>query len=274
MWHHYVSDFASVLIRKGMSFRNLAVGLHETIKFMRKVLFWRSCLNLYLSQMTTSQHTEHQSFNEEQNQVALKVGLLFTFRTTKSATTPNRISPTRPNPIYRFVSSGTRACSGYYFSELFPKYTALTAVHTEGSFDQQSPGCVFLYHVQDSRYSLIYNNRVHMAECRSSSLNSEEVSGTKPSLHSSPNCSVQSPGRQAIAHEILQRLSIVHKVGKSVFSFWVSYYAGLIDNEATNGSTKEAVLDEGLQPVLSQTMSAHFFPFHLTQLARRNSQYR
>jgi hypothetical protein len=86
------------------------------------------------------------------------------FRTIKGATTPNRLSPTRPSPICPLVSSGTRACGGYYFAELFHKYPTLTAVYPDGSLSQRPIGCVFLYHIQDYRYSLQYNNRVHMSE--------------------------------------------------------------------------------------------------------------
>lgn len=76
------------------------------------------------------------------------------FLIIKCATTPNRLSPTRPNPICPLVSSGTRACRGYYFAELFRKYPTLTAVYLDSLLSQQSIGYVFLYHAQDYRYSL------------------------------------------------------------------------------------------------------------------------
>ena len=38
----------------------------------------------------------------------------------------------------------------------------------------------------------------------------------------------------------------------------------LIDNESNNGSAKEAVLNEGFQPVVSQTMFARLFPMSFT----------
>jgi hypothetical protein len=106
MYHHYVSDFASFLIRKGMSLRNLAVGWHETIKFIRKVYVWCSCLNLFLPQMTTSQHTEHQSFTKEQNQLTLKVGVL---STSSPLSVP--LPPTESHLLYqvRFAALSRRA---------------------------------------------------------------------------------------------------------------------------------------------------------------------
>jgi hypothetical protein len=60
--------------------------------------------------------------------------------------------------------------------------------------------------------------------------------------------------------------------GNPCFPLWVSCYVDLIDNEATNGRAKEAVLNEGLQLVLQ--CSSDSSPFHLPLLARRNSQYR
>jgi hypothetical protein len=44
---------------------------------------------------------------------------------------------------------------------------------------------------------------------------------------------------------------------------------GLIDNEANNGSAKEAVLDEGLQPVVSQTIFARLFPVPFTATGKK-----
>jgi hypothetical protein len=86
------------------------------------------------------------------------------FLAIKCTTTPNRLSPTRPSPIFPLVSSGTGACRGYYFAKIFRKYPNLKTVYLDSSLSQQSIGCVFLYHDQDYRYSLRYNNRDHTSE--------------------------------------------------------------------------------------------------------------
>jgi hypothetical protein len=49
---------------------------------------------------------------------------------------------------------------------------------------------------------------------------------------------------------------------------------GLINNEANNGSAKEAVLDEGLQPVVSQAMFARLFPVPCTAIGKMKEQIR
>ena len=55
IYDHYISDLAYVLIRKEISFRTVAIGLHEIRKFMRKGLFGHNVQNLYLPQMIINQ---------------------------------------------------------------------------------------------------------------------------------------------------------------------------------------------------------------------------
>jgi hypothetical protein len=46
----------------------------------------------------------------------------------------------------------------------------------------------------------------------------------------------------------------------------------LIDNESNNGSAKEAVLNEGFQIVVSQTMFARLFPMPFTATGKMKEQ--
>jgi hypothetical protein len=155
--------------------------------------------------MKTCQHTQHQSFTKEQNQLTLKVEVL---STSSSLSVP--LLPTDSHLLdqVRFAALSRRA------------QERVVAIILRNFFPSIRPSrlCIMTARFINSPlavYSFIISRTIATAYIITTEfiwpkyLHSEAVSGVEPSVHSSPPYSAQSPGRQSVPYENLQQMSTV-----------------------------------------------------------------